>query len=141
MAEFNQEQAVSEAQIIADFKKYEGITITRLDEQRVQATYQEAFGQGSITGDSVLNVLLHAVRAQKNYEYWRGYHKAEEEGKIALEEALQENDERLEELTKSIALLRETTDTSIKHLAAHVSHLVSHLALQVKIDHEQSEAL
>jgi len=42
-------------------------------------------------------------------------------------------EQRLDELTASFVLLRETTDTAIRHLAAHVSHL----ALQFKIDHEQ----
>lgn len=42
-------------------------------------------------------------------------------------------------LTEDIALLRETTDTAIKHLAGHVSHL----ALQLSLDHDhhtESEA-
>jgi hypothetical protein len=130
-------RSISEAQIIEDFGKYEGIKIERLDEKTVKATFQEAFGEGSVTSDSVLNVLLNAVRRQKTQEYWRGYYKAEEEEKTALEEALQENSERLEELTASIALLRETTDTAIKHLAGYVSHL----ELQISVDHQQSEAL
>ncbi len=51
----------------------------------------------------------------------------ESEPRLALLE------ERVSTLTESIALLRETTDTAIKLLAAHVSHL----ALQFKIDHEK----
>jgi hypothetical protein len=42
-------------------------------------------------------------------------------------------EQRLDELTVSIALLRETTDTAIKYLAAHVSHLAS----PFKINHEK----
>jgi hypothetical protein len=129
-------RSVSEAQIIEDFGKYEGITIKRIDDRTVRATFQEAFGEGSVSGDSVLNVLLNAVRRQKTNEYWRGYSKAEEEGKIGLEEAIQDSSERLEQLTASITLLRETTDTAIEHLASHVSYL----ALQFSIDHEQKGA-
>lgn len=42
-------------------------------------------------------------------------------------------EQRLDELAASIALLQETTDTAIRHLAAHVSHL----ALQFQLDHEK----
>ncbi|SRR6266496_2173444 len=129
-------RSVSEAQIIEDFGKYEGIIIERLNDRQVKASFEDMFGVGSCTGDSVLSVLIAALRRQKNYEYWRGYHKAEEEAKTTLEETIQENDERLQELTEGIALLRETTDTAIKHLASHVSHL----ALQISLDHQQSKA-
>jgi len=71
-------QAVSEAQIIEDFGKYEEITITRLDDKTVKASFQETYGEGSITGNSVLKVLIHAVNAQKDNEYWRGYRDAEQ---------------------------------------------------------------
>ena len=138
MAELERiDRSVSEAQIIEDFGKYEGIHIERIDKKTVKATFQEAFGEGSVIGDSVLNVLLNAVRRQKTQEYWRGFNKAEEEGKTILEEALQDNSERLEELTASIALLRETTDTAVKHLAGYFSHLER----QISVDHQQSEAL
>ncbi len=138
MAELERiDRPVSEAQIIEDFGKYEGIHIERIDNKTVKATFQEAFGEGSVTGDSVLNVLLSAVRRQKTQEYWRGFNKAEEEGKTILEEALQENSERLEELTASLALLRETTDTAIKHLGSYVSHLER----KISVDQQQSEAL
>jgi hypothetical protein len=42
----------------------------------------------------------------------------------------------LRELTEQVALLRETTDTAIKHLAGHVSHL----AQQFSIDHHHTES-
>jgi hypothetical protein len=129
-------RSVSEAQIIDDFGKYEGITIERLDDHTVKATFQEFFGEGSSTGHSVLNVLVSAVRHQKNYEYWRGYHRAEEEYKTMLEETLQESSERMESLEESINTLRAEMDAAIKHLASHVSHL----ALQFQLDHEKSEA-
>jgi hypothetical protein len=45
-------------------------------------------------------------------------------------------EQRLDELTASIVLLQETTDTAIRHLAAHVSHL----ALQFQLDHEKEGA-
>jgi hypothetical protein len=73
---------------------------------------------------------------QETSDYWRGYHKAEEDYRVKLEETLLETSERLDELTASIALLRETMDTSIKHLASHVSRL----ALQISLDHEKGEA-
>ena len=73
---------------------------------------------------------------QETSDYWRGYNKAQEEYKIQLEEALQDTSERLDELTASIAVLRETMDASIRHLASHVSHL----AMQISIDHEHNEA-
>ncbi len=104
-------RSVSEAQIIEDFGKYEGIIIERLNDRQVKASFEDMFGVGSCTGDSVLSVLIAALRRQ-------------------------ENDERLQELTEGIALLRETTDTAIKHLASHVSHL----ALQISLDHQQSKA-
>ena len=47
-------------------------------------------------------------------------------------ERLLKTDGRLEQLTESIALLRETTDASIKHLASHVTQ-----ALQFQVDREQ----
>lgn len=139
MSEFDPETrilwAVSEAQIIEDFGKYEGITIERHDDKTVKATFQEFFGEGSVTGSSVLNVLISAVRRQKNYEYWRGYHAAEEKTKEALQEQLETSTEQLSELTESINQLRETSDTAMKHLASHVSHL----ALQFKLDHQPEQ--
>ena len=56
--------------------------------------------------------------------------------KASLWQAYQEaNDEpdQLERIEQQIALLRETTDTAIKHLAGHVSHL----AQQFNIDHKR----
>ncbi len=72
---------------------------------------------------------------QETSDYWRGYNKAQEEYKIQLEEALQDSSERLDELTASVALLRETMDASIRHLASHISHL----ALQFQLDHKKDE--
>jgi len=73
---------------------------------------------------------------QETSDYWRGYNKAQEEYKIQLEEALQDSSERLDELTASIALLRETMDASIRHLASHISHL----ALQFQLDHKKEQS-
>jgi hypothetical protein len=72
---------------------------------------------------------------QETSDYWRGYHKAEDDYRVKLEETLLETSERLDELTASIAVLRETMDASIRHLASHVSHL----AMQISIDHRQNE--
>ncbi len=126
-------RSVSEAQIIEDFKKYEEITITRLDAKHVKATFQEVFGEGSATGDSVLNVLIAAVRRQKNQRYWDGYKAAEEKAKEEMLERMDLLQNLIEAQAVSIAMLRETTDTAIKHLAGHVSHL----AQQFSIDHNQ----
>jgi hypothetical protein len=126
-------RSVSEAQIIEDFKKYEEITITRLDAKRVKATFQEVFGEGSAIGDSVLNVLIAAVRRQKNQRYWDGYKAAEEKAKEEMLERMDLLQNLIEAQAVSIAMLRETTDTAIKRLAGHVSHL----AQQFSIDHNQ----
>jgi hypothetical protein len=128
-------RSVSEAQIIEDFGKYEEITITRLDDKHIKATFQETFGVGSVTDRSVLNVLIAAVRRQKNQRYWDGYKAAEEKAKQELLERMELLQNLIEEQTASIALLRETTDTAIKHLAGHVSHL----AQQFSIDHNQGK--
>jgi len=125
----------TEAQIIDDFGKYEGIRIERLDDRTVKASFQEFFGEGSATGNSILNVLIAAVRRQKNHEYWHGYAAAQEKQTTNLEEQVAGVIEQLDQLTQSVNQLRATTDTAIKHLAGHVSHL----ALQFQIDHQQPE--
>lgn len=48
----------------------------------------------------------------------------------------QSSDAKLEQVREDIALLRETMDASIKHLAGHVSHL----AQQFSIDHGHKES-
>ena len=123
-------RSIPEAQIIEVFKKSEDIRIERLDEQTVKVTYEDMFGTGSVKGNSVLNVLIHAMRAQKNQRYWDGYKEAEEKAKQEMIDRLELLENHISELKESIALLRETTDTAIKHLAGHVSHL----ALQLKVD-------
>jgi hypothetical protein len=128
-------RAVSEAQIIEDFNKYEGIRIERLDDKRVKATFEETFGEGSATGNSVLNVLIAAIRRQKNQRYWDGYKAAEEKAKQETIERLEMLENEIIELTESINQHRITTDAAIQHLATHVSHL----ALQFTLDHQKTE--
>lgn len=53
-----------------------------------------------------------------------------------LAKQLYQLNEQRHTLTEDIALLRETTDTAIKHLAGHVSHL----AQQISLDHHHTES-
>ena len=84
MNEGNSTQSTADAQAIAEFCQYEHVTVTQIDSQRVQATFQDSFGEGSVTGTSVVSVLLAVARRQKVYEYLRGTRAMEQQLMDAL---------------------------------------------------------
>ncbi len=81
----DQERTIPEEELIAAFGN-EGITITRRVDQNFQATFQDSFGEGTVIGESLLFILLLAVKRQKTSEYWRGYYDLETEIRQLLRE-------------------------------------------------------
>lgn len=88
------------------------------------------------------------ARLERLKEIWRSFSiagdiiKRYEDATSALLQAESKEQEltdrlekRIETLSEDIAMLRETTDTAIKHLAGHVSHL----ALQLRVN-QQTES-
>jgi len=84
------------------------------------------------------------ARLERLNEIWRTFSIAGdlihryEDATLALlqeQETLSLLEQKIDTLSEDIAMLRETTDTAIKHLAGHVSHL----ALQLRVNQQESE--
>lgn len=84
MNELDPPQTALDTHAIAEFCQYEHVTITQVDAQRVKASFQDIFGEGSVTGTCVVSVLLAVARRQKVYEYLRGSRAGEQQIMEAL---------------------------------------------------------
>ena len=126
-----------EQQITEDFKNYEGITIERLEGGRYKATFQEQSGEGSVTGDSVSNVLLQAVRRQKTQRFWNGYKEAQEKAHQEALGRLELLQNQVNELT-TITYQLKALEIAMQLLADNIVNLRTELlAIKAEIMKEE----
>ena len=79
MHEANPTLTAADKEAIAEFCQYERVTLTQFDAYRVKATFPDSTGnEESVTGSSVVSVLLEVARRQKTQAYLRGTRAAEQ---------------------------------------------------------------
>ncbi len=80
MNEANPTLTAADKEAIAEFCQYERVTLTQFDAYRVKATFPDSAGnEESVTGSSVVSVLLAVARRQKVSAYLRGIRAMEQQ--------------------------------------------------------------